>query len=180
MDGAQATLRLQTVSDDAERSTSIASEFSLHPQAGLHPAALSWGSSGAGLPMHPLIARHHHHSSSCIANIFLTVLQRLPHTTLNKPSLVNSSAPDLLASNASKGNETLCSNLMPVIPSRWSVCAQQASRAKQGAERGATPNLIPPSSMASCFHQLCTSSCSREDVTRKRLYGHCLHSGSLK
>jgi hypothetical protein len=33
----------------------------------------------------------------------------------------STSAPDSVASNTSRGNETLCSNLMPVIPSRRSV-----------------------------------------------------------
>jgi hypothetical protein len=126
---------------------------------------LAGGSSGAGFLMH-FVARHHH-LSSCIANNFFNALQTLPHTKLDGPSLVNSSAPDFLASNTSKENETLCSNLMPVIPSRRSVCAQQASRAKLGAERGATPNLISPSRMASCFYQLCTSICSQQHVTAK-------------
>jgi len=95
-------------------------------QAGLHPAGLSWGSGSAGPPMH-----------SCIAGLLSFIIVRLnnilgppkmssPPAFLHANSFFSSlmastSTPDFLASNASKGNETLWLNLMPVIPSRRSV-----------------------------------------------------------
>jgi hypothetical protein len=179
MDGAQPTLRFQTVSDDAERSTSIASEFSLYPptQAGLHPApaAFSWGSSGAGIPMH-YIARHHHHSSSCITRTTFSLPCR-GYRTRNWPGLLSWTRAPRIFSRVTRARETtLCSNLMPVIPSRRSVCAEQASCANLGAERGVTPILISCSGMASCFNRARTSVCPRRHVTAKS----CTHTSSTQ
>jgi hypothetical protein len=80
------------------------------------------------------------------------------------------SAPDFLACNASKGNETLCSNLMPVIPSRRSVCPQQAHALKwHRTRRDASPVLHVPS-------QLAAYNCARAEIVTGMSFSETLHS----
>jgi hypothetical protein len=103
--------------------------------------------------------------------------EQLFHCTRNWLGLLSWTRAPRIFSRVTRARETtLCSNLMPVIPSRRSVCAEQASRAKLGAERGVTPILISCSGMASCFYRVRTSVCSRRHVTAKG----CTHTLSTQ